>query len=147
MAKLIQLSGAANLALHALAYLGFQDRNRLISSSSIANALGVSEAHLSKVLRTAVRYGIIRSARGAKGGFSLLRDPEHVSLLEIVEMIDGPIVKESCLLASQVCVEDKCVLGNFFDSIHKLARQHLAQSRLSDFRFKSLSGGSHEGQT
>ncbi|MBW1807451.1 MAG: Rrf2 family transcriptional regulator [Deltaproteobacteria bacterium] len=138
MTRLIQLSEAANLALHALAYLGFQDRNRLVSSSSIANTLGASEAHLSKVLRMAARYGLVRSTRGAKGGFSLIRDPEQVTLLEIVEMIDGPIVKESCLMPSQICVENKCILGNLFDSLHKLARQHLSQAHLSDFRFKSL---------
>jgi len=136
MAKLIQLSEAANLALHALAFLGFQDRNKLVSSASIAKVLGASEAHLSKVLRTASRHRLVKSARGAKGGFSLLRDPEQVTLLEIIEIIDGPIVKESCLMSSQICLDNKCILGNLFDSLHELARQHLSQTHLSDFRFR-----------
>ena len=103
MAKLTQFSEAANLAIHSLAYLGSCDPSELRSASQIARHLDVSEAHLGKVLQRLAKFGLVRSVRGAKGGFALARDPEAVTLLEIVVALAQVLEQRLCLKLWRLC--------------------------------------------
>jgi len=134
MARLVPFSEAANLAIHALAYLGAQKQDRLFSAAELASAMGVSEAHLSKVLRQLTRANFLSATRGAKGGFKLRRDPDQVTLLQIVELIDGPPTKANCLLRNPICARNHCLLNGMLESIHQLVIDHLSNTRLSHFR-------------
>jgi Rrf2 family protein len=49
------------------------------------------ERFLLQILRNLVTHGVLRSTRGVKGGYTLLKVPEKISLLEIVEAVDGPV--------------------------------------------------------
>lgn len=49
------------------------------------------ERFLLQILRNLVTHGILRSTRGVDGGYSLVRDPRDVSLLEVIEAIEGPM--------------------------------------------------------
>ena len=92
----LRVSEATSLALHAMALLT-GDGSRPLSCHEMAEALQVSEAHLSKVLQRLGKQGFVSSLRGPKGGFRLARDPEDVSLLEIYEAIEGPVQFSNCL--------------------------------------------------
>ena len=141
MARLIQISAAANLAIHALAYLSACEKETLHSVSQIAHIMGVSEAHLSKVLQQLARFKMVKSSRGSKGGFSLARDPDDVTLLEIVEILDGPISMDQCLLGTQLCQGGSCALRKMLESVYKVVLEHLKCTRLSDFKITSVEGG------
>ena len=143
MARLVHISEAANLAIHALAYLGACEKGTLHSVSQIARCLGVSGAHLSKVLQQLARFGLARSSRGSKGGFSLARDPDDVTLLEIVEIFDGPISMNQCLLETQLCQGGSCALRKMLESVYKVVLEHLKGTRLSDFEISPDEGGGH----
>ena len=144
MARLVQISEAANLAIHALACLATHTEGRLASASSIAGHLGKSEAHLSKVLMQLAKVGLVKSSRGARGGFALARDPEDVTLLEIVEMFDGPILQEKCLLGKEACREGSCVLQPMLNSVSNQVRDYLKQTRLNKFNLEPIQGESDE---
>jgi Rrf2 family transcriptional regulator, nitric oxide-sensitive transcriptional repressor len=128
----IHFSEASNLAIHALAFIAISDGGPQ-KANEIGKFLGVSISHLGKVLQRLAKTDILESTRGAKGGFSLLRKPEKVSVLEIIETIDGPINKGSCLLGKSVCEKGTCLFGNLFDEVAELTRKHLGQTYLSDF--------------
>ena len=49
------------------------------------------ERFLLQILRSLVTHGVLKSTRGVDGGYSLLRDPKEVTVLEIIEAIEGPI--------------------------------------------------------
>jgi len=49
------------------------------------------ERFLLQILRVLVTHGILKSTRGVEGGYSLSRSPEEISLLEVIEAIDGPL--------------------------------------------------------
>jgi Rrf2 family protein len=52
---------------------------------------GLPERFLQKTLKPLVGAGVLRSARGARGGYALARDPKDVTLLEVIEAVDGPL--------------------------------------------------------
>ncbi len=133
MGRLIQISEAANLAIHALGYLAQRNSPENRSASEIAGLLEVSEAHLGKVLQRLAKFGLVTSSRGARGGFRLAREPNDVTLLEVVELMDGPIVDDQCLLGKAVCWQRQCVFQPMLGQVHKLIKGHLESTRLSQF--------------
>jgi len=69
----------------------------------MAVAVEVPEQFLSKVLQILCRRGLVQSHRGASGGFELAADAQTVSLLDVVEALEGPIQINVCLGEYGVC--------------------------------------------
>ena len=130
MASVLRISEAASLALHTMVLLAARP-DELLSAGRIASALGVSEAHLSKVLQRLGRVGLVRSVRGRAGGFALGRRPEQVTLLEVYEAIEGPLSSGTCLLSRPICGAERCILDRLLVSVNGQVRRHLSAARLS----------------
>ncbi|MEW5911168.1 MAG: Rrf2 family transcriptional regulator [Thermodesulfobacteriota bacterium] len=130
MQQLLKISEAASLALHTMGLLAAEPK-RLISTREMAQRLRVSEAHLAKVMQRLGRAGLVRSQRGPKGGFSLLRRPEDITLLEVYEATEGPLEQRRCLLARPMC-NGNCILGGLLTTVGDQVRDYFATTRLSD---------------
>ena len=87
----MRLTRASSYALHALAFMATQKNNRPIPSHVVAQARGIPERFLLKVLKPLVSARVLVSVKGPNGGFRLARSANEVSMLEIVEAVDGPI--------------------------------------------------------
>jgi len=88
MPGVLRISEAASLGMHAMVLLA-SDRGRVLSAHEVAARLNASEAHLSKVMQRLGRAGLVQSVRGPRGGFSLARSPDAVTLLEVYEAALG----------------------------------------------------------
>ena len=130
MASVLRISEAASLALHTVTCLS-SSSGKPIAAKDVAERLGVSEAHLSKVLQRLSKAGIVRSTRGPHGGFRLARNANDVTLLDVFEAIEGPMGRETCLLKRRVCL-DGCMLGNLMEDVTEQVRGRLAGTRLAD---------------
>jgi len=139
MQKLINLSEAALLAIHALAEIAGAEESA--SNQKLAEKLGVSGNHLSKVLQHLQKKGIIKSHRGPKGGYSLAKPAEEISFIEIVESIDGEIPKSACIFRSSICRRKSCVFGDMTAEVTKIIIDTLSNTKLSDFRAKEDQNG------
>lgn len=88
----MRLTRASSYALHAVTYLaGRKEQNRPVASHLIAQERGIPERFLLKVLKPLVSARLLHSVKGPNGGYRLARPANQVSLLEIVEAVDGPI--------------------------------------------------------
>src|SRR5262245_29579805 len=90
----MKLTLASVYALHALAYMAEQKHDRPIASHHIAEAQGVPERFLLKVLKPLVSNTdppVLLSIKGPNGGYRLAREASDITLLDIVEAVDGPI--------------------------------------------------------
>ena len=117
--------------MHAMGLLSTQSDGPL-SARMAADCLGVSEAHLSKVLQRLTKVGLLNSTRGPKGGFTLIRDPESVSLLEVFEAIEGPVEPATCLFGIPLCEGESCVLGKVIIDVNNTLFEYLAEKTLAD---------------
>ena len=131
MSNLLKISEAASLALHTMVYLAANDR-RLATTHEIGEVLGVSEAHLAKVLQRLAKVGLVDSTRGPRGGFCLGRAGDDISLLEVYEAIEGPLADTVCLLGQPICSGEKCILGGLLETVNRQAREYLGATALSD---------------
>ena len=131
MGRLLRISDAANFAIHSMVIITKANGQRM-SVTTIADILDVSEAHLGKVLQRLARKGFLSSRRGPGGGFELAKDPQEVTLLDVVSAIDGPLTAGPCLLGRPLCVAKRCAMMGVLEKVHKLVFDHLGNTCLSD---------------
>ncbi|HZT83439.1 MAG TPA: Rrf2 family transcriptional regulator [Gemmataceae bacterium] len=87
----MKLTRASSYALHAVVYMAAQKNDKPVASHHIAQARGIPERFLLKVLKPLVSASVLRSIKGPNGGYRLARPANEITLLEIVEAVDGPI--------------------------------------------------------
>jgi Rrf2 family protein len=87
----MKLTRASSYALHAVAYMAAQKHNRPVASHLVARARGIPERFLLKVLKPLVSARVLHSIKGPNGGYCLARPASDISMLEVVEAVDGPI--------------------------------------------------------
>lgn len=125
----LRLSEAFTLGLHAACYLAGLEEGRA-STREMARYLGVSEAHLAKVLQRLARAGILKSARGPGGGFRLGRRGSEISLMDIYESLEGPFSPTTCLLGRESCLGRSCVLEELLRSVDEHFESYLRMTDL-----------------
>ncbi|BBU59472.1 Rrf2 family transcriptional regulator (plasmid) [Mameliella alba] len=83
------MSDGVEAALHCALVLTGLDEGRVLPGKSLAELHGVSETYLLKHLRSLAAAGVVDAVPGPRGGYRLSRAPERITLLDIVEAIDG----------------------------------------------------------
>lgn len=132
MNSLLRLSDAASLALHSMVRLACEPSSGAVSVATMARDLGVSEAHLSKVLQRLAKCRLVDSTRGPAGGYRLAEGAEAASLLRVCEAVDGPLPQATCLLKRRVCGARPCLLGSLLTDVAEQVRSCLATRTLAD---------------
>ena len=87
----MKLSRAVSYGLQTTLLLAREGSDIPVPSSRLAAEGKMPERFLLQILRNLVTHGILRSTRGVDGGYSLIRSPDEVSLLEVIEAIEGPL--------------------------------------------------------
>ncbi len=105
------LSRSCIYGLQAVLFLASQKAEGYVPIHRVSESLGFSHAFLTKVLQVLTQAGLHRSLRGPNGGVALARPASEITLVEIVEAIDGPALFEACILGLPRCGEDQpCLL-------------------------------------
>lgn len=99
----LEVTRKSDLAVRALRVL--DDRGTRLKGPALAEALGSTAGFLSQVLTPLVRAGWVRSDPGPSGGYSLSVDLSEVSVLAVVEAIEGPTDTGRCVLVDRPCDE------------------------------------------
>src|ERR1700746_3393357 len=87
----MRLTRASSYAFHAFVFMASQKQNRPVASHLVARARGIPERFLLKVLKPLVAARVLHSIKGPNGGYRLAKAPNEISLLEVLEAVDGPI--------------------------------------------------------
>lgn len=111
MLRVTKLTDYATVVLAVLA----DDPARVHSATELAERAGLELPTVSKVLKPLAHAGLVESFRGSNGGYRLSRPPERISLIEIVEAIEGPLGVTECSGEHSTCeIEAHCgVRGNW----------------------------------
>jgi Rrf2 family protein len=87
----MKLSRTVAYALQAVVELGSAGAGATVPSRRLAEAGGIPDRFLLQILRTLVSHGVLHSTRGVEGGYTLARPLDQVSLLDIIEALEGPV--------------------------------------------------------
>lgn len=100
---MMELTRKGEYAIRGIVYLARLQPGKVALISEIAEAADVPQTFLAKILQSFAKLGIVKSYRGAGGGFVLGRSPSQITLREVVEAVEGPIIPNRCLLGSGSC--------------------------------------------
>jgi Rrf2 family protein len=127
----MKLTRASIYAVTFLVYFAREKPAASVASHEVARAKGLPERFLLKVLKPLVDSGVLRSLKGPHGGYRLARAPKDVTLLEVVEAVEGPLRG----LAEPVGKEGAALnkrLQVVCDEVAALVRERLAAVTLAE---------------
>ncbi len=114
-----------DLAIHQ------SEKPRLIRD--IAQSQQISEKYISRLVISLRKAGLIRSIRGVNGGFHLDRKPEDITLLEVVEVMEGPLSIVDCVIAPRKCrMHENCAPREVWCKLNENIRDLMRQTTLAD---------------
>lgn len=93
----LQISRKVDYALRALIYLARNDGRQGCTLGSIAADIAVSPQFLAKIVEELAHRQLVRSRRGARGGYVLARPAQEISFNDVIEAVEGPIALNACL--------------------------------------------------
>lgn len=99
----MQLTRASDYAVRVMIHLAGLPPGSRVSREVLAEAGDIPAHFLSKIMQTLARAGLIVSHRGVTGGFSLARPAGELTMLEVVEAVQGPIWLNQCVNPGQPC--------------------------------------------
>ena len=128
------LSRTAEYAVRAVVLLAKHYNQRLVSADEVASITGAPRNYLSKTLNALTRAGILTSARGPGGGFSLAMPPEELSVAQVADVFaEVHPVAARCLLGNGKCDrQHPCVAHQRWTAITMAAREPLLQTAISE---------------
>jgi Rrf2 family transcriptional regulator, iron-sulfur cluster assembly transcription factor len=129
----LELTKRGDYAVRAMLALARVSGNGLLSARRIADAMDIPVRFLPQVLADLGRAGLIEAAAGRAGGYRLSRDPASVSLLEVIEAVEGDSRRRSCVLRAGPCGRDGfCDVHQVFFAGQEALRGTFAAATLAD---------------
>jgi Rrf2 family transcriptional regulator, cysteine metabolism repressor len=122
----ISITTKSPYALSALVELHLQGPGAPVPIAELARRREIPVQFLEHLFATLRRAGILRSQRGVKGGYSFARDPAEVTVLELVELLDGPLGAGATGLFAEAAQAAAAVLAEA--SIASVAEQEIRAS-------------------
>jgi Rrf2 family protein len=134
---LMQIPRRVDYGLRAVIYLSVQDPERCCSISEIAKQQGVPKKFLEKIIQDLIRGGLIKSRRGACGGYTLARAPEAISFYEVIEALEGPIAVNACMDSHMSCEQlPRCSMINVWSEVQRKVTEVFANTTIGDLKRK-----------
>ena len=107
----MQITRQADYAVRAVLYLARLGQTERAATSQVAQEQHIPPSFLAKIISQLSIAGLLHTSRGARGGVTLAREPGDITLLEVIEAIDGPIMLNECVGDTETCTfDDKCPL-------------------------------------
>ncbi len=127
------ISRTAVHALRALAALAELPPGAYAGAAEIAEQIGAPRNYLGKLLKTLADAGLVESQKGKGGGFRLARQPEEISILDLVEPIDRVSRWSGCFLGGSRCSDNApCAVHERWGKVRDLYLRFLGSTTLAD---------------
>jgi Rrf2 family protein len=128
----LQLTKRADYGVRAMLALARAPDERL-SAPRIAAAMHIPGHFLPQVMADLARAGLVRSTTGRLGGYRLARAPEGITLLEVIDAVEGDERRYDCVLRDAPCgLDGRCELHAFFTDAREALLGRLATTNLAD---------------
>jgi Rrf2 family protein len=120
---------ATDYGFRAVLYLSEQAQGEVVEAQAIAQSQSIPMRYLLKIMPSLIKAGIVRSQRGVGGGYALAKEPGEITLLDVIEAIEGPFYLNRCLIDESFCSKH----GPPNCKVHQ-ALEDIQQRLVQDFR-------------
>jgi len=118
----MKISRSTGYALLAVGYIAQNRKQGIILSQTISKKYNIPLEYLLKILQQLVRANVLRSKRGPRGGFSLAKPAKKITLLQVVEAVEGPMI-------SQLNIVEQAHGGKFAVKAEQAYERAIAQAK------------------
>lgn len=101
----MQITRTTDYGVRVLTHLAMLPPGTRLTAAELATESHASVTFVAKILQRLVASQLVNSHRGFDGGFELARDPRHVSVLDIVTALEGPMCLNACVSGGAGCTE------------------------------------------
>jgi Rrf2 family protein len=129
----MQITRQADYAIRAVLYLAELGPNEKAATSQIAEEKDIPLSFLAKIIAQLSVAGLLQTMRGARGGVTLARPAQEISLLEVIEAIDGPIQINECVNDSYQCSQHGCPMRGIWQETQAELVNRLKKSTFDQF--------------
>ena len=132
---MLKLTKKADYGLMAMKHLAEHADQGACSAKDVAEAYGIPQEALAKILQRLAKVGLIRSQHGMNGGYTLTRDPKTISAFEVIKAIDGPLFITSCVTVRGECGQsDRCTIREPLRKVNESIEQVLKNIKISQMK-------------
>ena len=126
----MKLSTRGKYGLFAMYYLAVHEGEGPQSLQSIAS-MGVPKQYLEQLLGHLRRAGLVNTVRGAQGGYQIAKPPKDITLLDVIDAMEGPIELSECTADDRLCKRSsECVVRRVWQQLTDSINQELARVSL-----------------
>jgi Rrf2 family protein len=126
----MQITRQADYAIRAVRYLAKNSSEDRISTAKVAKEMKIPASFLAKIISQLSIAGLLHTSRGARGGVSLAREARDISVLDVVEAIDGPILLNECVGSNKPCnFEEDCLVHPIWVEVQQSLVKRLKETR------------------
>ncbi len=128
----MKLSTRGKYGLYAMYYLASHKDDGPQSLQNIAS-VGIPRQYLEQLLGSLRRAGLVSSVRGAQGGYQIACDPDHTTILDVIDAMEGPLELSDCMADEKGCkYATKCAVRRVWQKLTDSINRELAGITLSD---------------
>ena len=132
---MLKLTKKADYGLMAMKHLAERAPHSACSAKDVADAYGIPQEALAKILQRLVKAGLLHSQHGMNGGYTLARDAETISAFEVIRAIDGPLFITSCITVRGECDQtDRCTIRAPLRRVNESIEQVLRRISISEMK-------------
>ena len=129
----MQLTSTMDYAIRIVCYLAAQ--RQMISTSELSQELSVPSSYIPKITKKLKQAGIIKACEGTNGGYMLAKQPENISLMEIISCVEETMAINRCLEEDRFCsrnLKDTCKIHKILLSLQNTYNNKLESVKVSD---------------
>lgn len=129
----MKISTKGRYALRLMVDLAISEQTAPVSLKDVALRQGLSDKYLEQIVTPLARAGLVRSVRGAGGGYLLTRKPEDYTVGDILRPLEGDLAPVECATDAAYCERcGKCVTLELWQEIHRAVSQVVDNTTLAD---------------
>ena len=133
----MQITRETDYAIRCMCYLSGKEGG-VTMVDEISKATDVPNSFLAKILQKLSKASLVKSRRGVKGGFELTLPPQEISLLQVIEAIQGPVAMNICALDETLCDRSStCAIHPVWVELRKEVEKFLQKKNFEEFRIST----------
>lgn len=138
----MKISTKGRYGLRTLMDVAVHQMDGPVNLHDIAERQGISSKYLWQIVNLLKTAGLVRGMRGPKGGYVLLRAPEAITLLDVIQILEGPISLVECVDDPTYCDRTRnCVAHSVWSEVSQAVRDALARVTLAEILRRHVSSG------
>jgi Rrf2 family protein len=132
----MKINQATDYAFRAVFYLSLLPRGQVVEAKLIAEDENIPTRFLLKIFPQLIKAGIVESQRGNRGGYSLAKKPEEITLKDVLEAVEGPVMVNRCLLSPEGCNKNHTAICPIHQALLNI--QQTMNTELEKYDFETL---------